>query len=82
MKKYTATVTESDIRFGIETAVRELEQDRLVAFPDSDARAEFNEDCVRSEIDRIELYGSDPFTSQEDYTADTLDIAGLYDYAL
>ena len=56
MKKYTVTITESDIRSEIEAAVSELEQDRQIAFPHSEARSEFIEDCVRSEIDRIELY--------------------------
>ncbi len=82
MKKYTATVTENDIRFEIETAVSELEQDGQIAFPDRDTRAEFIEDCVRSEIDRVELYDSNPFRSQKDYTVDALDSAALYGYTL
>ena len=78
MKKYTATVTEADIRFEIETAVSELEQDRQIAFPHSEARSEFVEDCVRSEIDRIELYDSDPFRCRKDYVLEVLDMAELY----
>ena len=82
MKKYIATITESDIRFQIESAVSELEQDEQIAFPDSDTRNEFVEDCVRSQIDRIELYDSNPFRSQKDYTVDALDMAELYGYTL
>ena len=78
MKKYTATVTESDIRFQIETAVGELEQDGQIAFPDSDTRDGFIEDCVRSEIERVELYDSNPFRSLKDFAADVLDMADLY----
>ena len=78
MKKYTATITESDIRFQIETAVSELEQDGQIAFPDSDTRDGFIEDCVSSEIDRIELYDSNPFISLKDFAVDVLDMAELY----
>ncbi len=82
MKKYIATITEADIRFEIETAVSELEEDGQIAFPDSDTRDGFIEDCVRSEIDRVELYDSDPFRSRKDYTVDALDMAELYGYTL
>ena len=78
MKKYTVTITEADIRSEIETAVSELEQDGQVHFSDGDSRSEFIDDCVRSEIDRIELYGSDPFRSRKDIAADVLDMAELY----
>ncbi len=78
MKKYTATVTESDIRFDIETAISELEEDGQITFPDSDTRTEFIEDCVRSEIDRVEMYDSDPFRSLKDFAVDVLDMAELY----
>ena len=82
MKKYTATVTEADIRFEIETAVSELEQDGQIAFPDSGTRAGFIEDCIRSEIDRVELYDSNPFRSVKDFAVDVLDMADLYGYML
>lgn len=82
MKKYTATVTESDIRFEIETAISVLEQDGQIAFPDENARNEFVEDCVRSQIDRVELYDSNPFRSRKDYSVDVLDMAELYGYLL
>ena len=82
MKKYIATVTESDIRFEIEAAVNELEQDGQIAFPDNDARDVFIEDCVLSQIDGIELYDSNPFKSGKDYTVDVLDMAALYGYTL
>ncbi len=82
MKKYFATVTESDIRFEIEAAVSELEQDGQIAFPDGNARNGFIEDCVLSQIDGIELYDSDPFRSEKDYTIDVLDMAALYGYTL
>ena len=80
MKKYT--VTESDIRFEIETAISELEQDGQIAFPDGNARNEFVEDCVRSQIDKLELYDRNPFKSRKDYTVDALDMAELYGYLL
>ena len=80
MKKYT--VTEVDIRFEIETAVSELEQDGKITFPDGNTRNEFIEDCVRSEIDRVEMYGSSPFRSGKEYSVDVLDMAALYGYML
>jgi hypothetical protein len=82
MKKHIATVTESDIRFEIEAAVSELEQDGQIAFPDGNARNGFIEDCVLSQIDGVELYDSDPFRSEKDYTIDVLDMAALYGYTL
>ena len=78
MKKYTATITEADIRSEIEAAVSELEQDGQVHFPDADFRGGFIDDCVRSEIDRIELYDSNPFISLKDFAVDVLDMAELY----
>ena len=80
MKKYT--VTEADIRFEIETAVSELEQDGQITSPDGNTRNEFIEDCVRSQIDRVEMYGSSPFRSEKDYSVDVLDMAALYGYTL
>ena len=80
MKKYT--ITEADIRFEIETAVSELEQDGQITFPDSNTRNEFIEDCVGSQIDRVEMYGSSPFRSRKDYSVDVLDMAALYGYTL
>ncbi len=82
MKKYTATITEADIRFEIDTAVSVLEQDGQIAFPDGNVRNEFVEDCVRSQIDRVELYDGNPFRSRKDYTVDVLDMAALYGYML
>ena len=82
MKKYIATITESDIRFQIETAVSELEEDGQITFPDNDTRAGFVEDCVRSEIDRVELYDSEPFRSMKDFAVDILDMAELYGFLL
>ena len=82
MKKYTATVTESDIRFEIETALGELEQDGQITFPDENTRNEFVEDCVRSQIGKLELYDSNPFRSRKDYSVDVLDMAALYGYTL
>ena len=78
MKKYTVSITEADIRFQIETAVSELEEDGQITFPDSDTRSGFIEDCVSSEIDRVELYDSDPFRSLKDFATDVLDMADLY----
>ena len=71
-------ITEADICSEIEAAVSELEQDGQIHFPDADSRGEFIDDCVRSEIDRIELYDSDPFRSRKDYALVVLDMAELY----
>ena len=80
MKKYT--VSEADIRFEIETAVSELEQDGQITFPDGNTRNELIEDCVSSQIDRVEMYGSSPFRSGKHYSIDVLDMAALYGYTL
>ena len=37
MKKYTATITESDIRFRFREADANLEEDNLICFPNDDA---------------------------------------------
>ena len=48
--KITAVITDADIRWHIDQAATELEEDNQIRFPDSTARAEFIEDCVSSEI--------------------------------
>ena len=51
-------------------------------FPDTESRAEFIEDCVSSEIDKVELYDWDPFKHRPDYAVAVLDMADLYGYTL
>ena len=82
MKKYIAVITEDDIRSGFEEAVAQLEEDGAILFPDTESRAEFIEDCVNCEIDRFELYDSDPFRHRPDYAVAVLDMADLYEYTL
>ena len=82
MKKFTAVITDADIRYHIDQAATELEEDDLIRFPDSDARAEFIEDCVSSEIDKYELYERDPFGYRPDYKTEVLDMADLYEYTV
>ena len=82
MKKYIAVITEDDIRSGFEEAVAHLEEDRVIRFPDTEARAEFIEDCVGSQIDKVELYDWNPFIDPEDYAVEALDMADLYGYTL
>ena len=82
MKKYIAVITEDDIRQGFEEAVAQLEEDGAIRFPDTEARAEFIDDCVSCEIDKVELYDSDPFAHRPDYAIAVLDMADLYGYTL
>ena len=80
MKKFIAVITDADIRYHIDQAATELEEENQIRFPGSDARAEFIEDCVSSEIDKYELYERDPFGYRPDYTTAVLDMAALYGY--
>ena len=80
--KITAVITDADIRWRIDQAATELEEDNQIRFPDSDARAEFIEDCVSSEIDSYELYERDPFGYHPDYRVTVLDMADLYEYTV
>ena len=80
--KITAVITDADIHWHIDQAATELEEDNLIRFPDSDARAEFIEDCVSSEIDSYELYERDPFGYRPDYRVTVLDMADLYEYTV
>ena len=82
MKKYIAVITEDDIRSGFEEAVAQLEEDGAIRFPDTDSREEFIEDCVGSQIDKVELYDWNPFIDPEDYAVEALDMADLYGYTL
>ena len=82
MKKFTAIITDADIRFEIDQAATELEEENQVRFPDAAAREEFIEDCVSSEIDKIELYERDPFRYCPKYSDIVLDMADLYGYLL
>ena len=76
------TITDADIRYNVDTAATELEEEKQVSFPDSDARTEFIEDCVSCIIDRYELYEHDPFIYTPDYEEEVLDLAELYGYLL
>ena len=42
--KITAVITDADIRWHIDQAATELEEDNQIRFPDSEARKEFIED--------------------------------------
>ena len=82
MKKFIAVITDADIRYYIDQAATELEEENQIHFPDSAARAEFIEDCVSSEIDKYELYERDPFGYRPKYREVVLDMADLYGYLL
>ncbi len=76
------TITDADIRYNVDTAATELEEENQIRFPDGDARAEFIDDCVSCIIDRYELYEHDPFIYTPDYEEEVLDLAKLYGYLL
>ena len=76
------TITDADIRYNVDTAAAELEEENQIRFPDCDARAEFIDDCVSCIIDRYELYEHDPFIYTPDYEVEVLDLAKLYGYLL
>ena len=71
--KITAVITDADIRWHIDQAATELEEDNQIRFPDSTARAEFIE---------YELYERDPFGYRPDYRVTVLDMADLYEYTV
>ncbi len=76
--KYITTITDEDIRFEIETAATELEEDQQIAFPDSDSRVEFLDDCITGVMDKLNLYE----TYMPDYRMEVLDLADTYGYQL
>ena len=76
--KYIATITDEDVRFEIETAAKELEEDNQISFPDSDSRAEFLDDCITGVMDKLNLYE----TYMPDYRMEVLDLADTYGYQL
>ncbi len=76
--KYIATITDEDVRFEIETATTELEEDHQIAFPDSDSRAELLDDCITGVMDKLDLYE----TYCSDYRMEVLDLADTYGYQL
>ena len=80
--KITAVITDADIRYYIDQAATELEEDDQIRFPDSEARKEFIEDCVASEIDMYEMYERHPFGYRPDYKVTVLDRADLYEYTV
>ena len=82
MKTYSIVITEDFIRERIKEAAAELEADNEIRFPDSEARAEFIEDCVYYEIDKYELYDIDPFGERINYALVVLDMAQVYGYML
>ena len=76
--KYIATITDEDIRFEIENAATELEEDHQIVFPDSDSRTEFLDDCITGVMDKLNLYE----TYMPDYRMEVLDLADTYGYQL
>ena len=76
--KHISTITDEDIRFEIETAATELEEDNQILFPDSDSRAEFLDDCITGVMDKLNLYE----TYMPDYRMEVLDLADTYGYQL
>ena len=76
--KYIATITDEDVRFEIEMAATELEEDHQIVFPDSDSRTEFLDDCITGVIDKLDLYE----TYCPDYRMEVLDLADTYGYQL
>ena len=78
MKKYIAIITDREIRSRFDEATAELERDNQIRFPDSKTRTAFIDDCVSSEIDKYELYDSNPFSQQTNYAVLVLDMAELY----
>ena len=76
------TITDEDIRFGIENAAAEAEEDNQVQFPDAAARKEFIDDCVADIAIKMDIYENDPVPYFPDYNAAVLDMARLYDYLL
>ena len=79
---FTYTVTEKDIRYNVNTAATDLEEENQIQFPDAGARQEFIDDCIACVIDKYELYEHDPFIYTPDYEEEILDLAKLYDYLL
>ena len=79
---FTYTVTEKDIRYNVNTAATELEEENQIQFLDADARKEFIDDCIACVIDKYELYEHDPFMYTPDYEMEVLDLAGAYGYLL
>ena len=76
--KHISTITDEDIRYEIETATTELEEDHQIAFPDSDSRAEFLDDCITGVMDKLNIYE----TYMPDYRMEVLDLADLYGFQL
>ena len=79
---FTYTVTEKDIRYNVNTAATELEEENQIQFLDADARKEFIDDCIACVIDKYELYEHDPFMYTPDYEMEVLDLAETYGYLL
>ena len=79
---FTYTVTEKDIRYNVNTAATELEEENQIQFPDAGARQEFIDDCIACVIDKYELYEHDPFMYTPDYEMEVLDLAETYGYLL
>ena len=79
---FTYTVTEKDIRYNVNTAATELEEENQIQFPDAGARQEFIDDCIACVIDKYELYEHDPFMYTPDYEMEVLDLVRAYGYLL
>lgn len=73
--------TDADIRAGIEDEVIDLEENDMIAFPDTDAREQFIQECTEQAIETCELnaYYEDN-TSRPDYASIVFDAAQMDGY--
>jgi len=74
---FSMTVTDDDIRYNVLATVKELEADKEIEFPDSEAREEVIEDTIDTIIDK---YESRPDYFWPDFETEVLDIVDDYGY--
>ena len=75
--KIVLTVTDESIRYEVEDALRECEENEWIIFPSQEAREKFIQDCVEDVIERYELYD---FAYHPDYSELVWSLAEDCDY--
>lgn len=79
---YQIAITDDDIRYDVESIVKENCDNEWIKFPNEEARAEFIDDCVEYFCDQYEDGFYDRVMERDEYEAVIIEFADDYGYRL
>jgi len=82
MRKISITITEETLREHFEDLANKAEENHAIAFPSSEERKDFIEDCTQCALDDMENYDSNPILIYDTCEEQLFDMATLYGYTI